>query len=426
MSKISTPPSFHIMAKPTGAVCNLDCKYCFFLTKEALYPGSSFRMAIDTQRTYIRQYIHAQRVPEVQIAWQGGEPTLMGIEFFERAVKFARQYKKFGTRINHTIQTNGVLLDDTWCEFIHDNDFLVGLSLDGPQEIHDVFRVDKGGQPTFNRVLRAANLLKKHQVEFNILCTIHSANGDRPLDVYRFFRDEIGTRFIQFIPIVERVNTPTIQPNEVAVFRLSEEDGEIKTNTNPYYTQQGECVTDRSVKPEQYGRFLASVFDEWVRFDVGKVFVQMFDVALANWAGAAPGLCIHSETCGNALALEHNGDLYSCDHFVEPDFYLGNINAVPMADLVGSPKQRQFGKDKRETLPNYCVECPVRFACHGGCPKDRFITTPEGEKGLNYLCAGYKIFFTHIDEAMRFMAGELANKRPPANVMEYMQRKHSP
>ena len=413
MDTKSAPPSFHVMAKPTGAKCNLDCKYCFFLTKEALYPDSNFRMSSKTQREYIRQYIQAQRIPEVQIAWQGGEPTLMGINFFQRAVKYAKQYKKYEMQVNHAIQTNGIMLDEAWCEFLRENKFLVGLSMDGPEEIHDTYRVDKGNQPTFKRVLKAANLLSDNQVEFNILCTLHAANENHPLQVYRFFRDDVGAKYIQFIPIIERVQNNIIQTNDILKVH------ELK----PLYTQQGNKVTSRSIKAEKFGQFYISIFDEWVRNDVGLIFVQMFDVALANWAGANPGLCIHSETCGNALAIEHNGDLYSCDHFVEPDYYLGNINTTPMSELVASEKQRKFGQDKKDTLPNYCLNCSVRFACHGGCPKDRFNTTPDGEPGLNYLCEGYKAFFNHIDEPMRFMANQLRHGIAPASVMAYMRNK---
>lgn len=414
MANHNSPPAFHIMAKPTGAKCNLDCQYCFFLSKEALYPDSDFRMKPDVQRTYIRQYIQAQRVPQVQIAWQGGEPTLMGLEFFKQSVKFSNQYKKYGMRIEQAIQTNGILLDEEWCTFLHENNFLVGLSIDGPQPLHDAYRIDKGGNPTFQRVFRAARLLQEHQVEFNILCTLHSANADFPLDVYHFFRDELGAKFIQFIPIIERVQTPA-----------ADEGNSINKKKNPekrdFYTQNGNQVSQRSITPEQYGNFLITVFDEWVKRDVGNIFIQMFDVALANWMGVAPGLCIHSEICGNALALEHNGDLYSCDHFVEPDFFLGNIKESNLVEMVGSEQQRRFGSDKHATLPRYCLECPVRFACHGGCPKDRFIKTPQDEPGLNYLCAGYQKFFLHIDNAMRFMAAEVRQGRPAANIMKTLK-----
>ncbi len=384
------------MAKPTGAACNLDCKYCFFLAKEKLYPGSRFRMADDIQESYIRQQLESQSGPEVTIAWQGGEPTLMGLDFFQRSIELEKKYQKPVTAIQNTIQTNGVLLDEEWCEFFRANNFLVGLSLDGPRAMHDAYRVDKGGQPTFDKVMRAARLMQKNHVEFNILTTVHAANGDHPLEVYRFLRDQVRTRFIQLIPIVERVN----------------DRGEVGN-------QEGNRVTDRSVKPEQWGRFLISIFDEWVRRDVGGVFVQMFDAALASWVGAPPAMCIFSETCGKAVALEHNGDLYSCDHFVEPKYLLGNIQREPMAQLVGSEQQVKFGNDKRDLLPRYCRECEVRFACHGECPKNRFIHTSDGEPGLNYLCAGYKAFFNHINAPMKIMADLLRHNRAPAEIMNW-------
>jgi uncharacterized protein len=396
MSTVEAPTDFHVLAKPTGAACNLDCKYCFFLVKENLYPGSRFRMPDDVQESYIRQQIESQSGPEATIAWQGGEPTLMGLDFFRRSIEIEKKYQKPGTTIQNATQTNGVLLDDEWCEFFRENNFLVGLSLDGPRAIHDSYRVDKGGQPTFDKVMRAARLMQQNHVEFNILTTVHAANSDHPLEVYRFLRDQVRTQFIQLIPIVERVN----------------ERGEVGN-------QEGNEVTDRSVKPEQWGRFLISIFEEWVRRDVGRVFVQMFDAALASWVGAPPAMCIFAETCGKAVALEHNGDLYSCDHFVEPKYLLGNIQRESMAQLVGSEQQVKFGNDKRDLLPRYCQECEVRFACHGECPKNRFIQTPDGEPGLNYLCAGYKAFFNHIDVPMRIMAEFLRRNRAPAEIMKW-------
>ncbi len=390
------PSAFHILAKPTGAICNLDCTYCFFLSKEQLYPGSRFRMPDDVLETYLRQYIQAQRGPEVDIAWQGGEPTLMGLDFFQRAVELAEQFKRPGQTVRYSMQTNGVLLNDDWCRFFRDNRFLIGLSLDGPRALHDAYRVDKGGHGTFDKVMRAARLMQEHQADFNILTTVHAANADYPLEVYRFLRDEVGTQYIQFIPIVERANETGFQ--------------------------EGNTVTERSVGAEQFGRFLMTIFDEWVRRDVGRVFVQTFDVALGNWLGAPPSLCIFSPTCGNALAMEHTGDLYSCDHFVEPNYLLGNIKDKPMIELVASDKQRQFGRDKKETLPRYCGECEVRFACHGECPKNRFIETPDGEPGLNYLCAGYKAFFNHIDRPMRIMVQLIRQGRAPAEIMAILDR----
>jgi len=395
----NAPLAFHLLAKPTGAICNLDCQYCFFLAKEQLYPDSKFRMTDDVLETYIQQILASHQTPEVTIAWQGGEPTLMGLEFFESSIKLVEKHKKPGQKVSHTIQTNGTRLNDDWGRFFKQHSFLVGLSVDGPQDWHDIYRVDKRGRGSFEQVMEGWKTLKKHKVDFNILCTVNAANGNYPLEVYRFFRDELGADFIQFIPIIERVN----------------EDGST-------LVQSGNQVTARSVKPEQFGQFLNSVFDEWVRRDVGKVFIQHFDAALANWVGVQPGVCIFSKTCGNALALEHNGDLYSCDHFVEPDYKLGNIQETPMIELIASERQRQFGYAKFDTLPQYCRNCEVRFACNGGCPKNRFIETPDGETGLNYLCAGYKAFFTHIDKPMRMMADLLRQGRYADEVMDMLAK----
>lgn len=381
----ATRPGFHVMAKPTGAACNLNCAYCFFLAKESLYPGSSFRMSDEVMESYIRQTIAAQRTPEITIAWQGGEPTLMGLNFYRRAAATAQRYKKPGVAIQHTFQTNGILLDAAWCEFLREHRFLVGISLDGPREMHDVYRRDKGGQGTFGKVVKAVRLLQQEAVEFNILCAVNAVNSRHPLEVYRFFRDELQARHLQFIPIVERAG----------------EGG----------------VTDRSVAPKQYGQFLIEVFDEWVRRDVGSVFVQMIDGVLAAWLGGQSSLCIFRPVCGDGVALEHNGDLYSCDHFVEPRWLLGNILHTPLAELVNSPTQRRFGEDKRDTLPRYCHQCEYLFACHGECPKNRFVRTPDGEPGWNYLCPGLKAYFRHADPYLRIMAGLLRQGRPASEIM---------
>jgi len=383
------------MAKPTGSACNLNCDYCFFLKKEKLYPGSNFRMSDEVHEAYIKQLFEAHQVPQVTVAWQGGEPTLMGLEFFRRSMELQKKYQKTGTQIENTFQTNGILLNDEWCQFFHENNFLIGLSLDGPRELHDHYRKDKGGHGTFDRVVRAAWLLQKHRVEFNILCTVNRKNADHPLKVYRFFRDELGAHYIQFIPIVEREN----------------ESG----------YQEGDKVTERSVRPDQWGRFLIKIFDEWVRRDVGHTFVLNFDGALAGWLGRAGTVCIFGPTCGLGMALEHNGDLYSCDHFVEPNYYLGNILNTPMIDLVASEKQRKFGKDKKDLLPRYCRECEVFFVCNGECPKNRFIQTPDGEAGLNYLCAGYKAFFKRADKPMRMMADLIRRGKLAEEVMSMMK-----
>jgi uncharacterized protein len=403
------PHAFHLLAKPTGAVCNLDCSYCFFLSKEMLYRGSRFRMADELLEEYLRQLIEAHKqVPEVTIAWQGGEPTLMGLEFFQRSVELAQQYLKPGQRASYTIQTNGTLLDEEWAAFFKENDFLVGISIDGSREMHDAYRVNRGGHGSFDQVMRGLEVLRQREVEWNALTTVHARNGDHGREMYRFLRDECQARFIQFIPIIERV--------------AEAPDGEVPWSSwrdRPLYEQKGELVTNRSIGGEQYGRFLIEVFEEWVRRDVGKVYVQLFDVTLANWVGEPPGLCVHSETCGLALALEHTGDLYSCDHFVEPRYKLGNIKEHRMLDMVASQQQRQFGLDKRDTLPQFCLDCDVRFACHGGCPKDRFTRTPDGEAGLNYLCPSFKAFFHHVDAPMRFMGERLRAGQAPADIVQF-------
>ena len=383
-------PAFHLMAKPCGPQCNLACGYCFYLPKNALYPGSRFRMPEDVLEAYIQQTIEAHLVPEVTFAWQGGEPTLHGLAFFKKALELQKKYCKSSMVIHNTIQTNGILLDHAWCEFLRQNRFLVGISIDGPRDLHDACRVDHSGKGTFDRVMSGLSLLKKYGVDYNILCTVNSANGDHPLEVYRFFRDEIGARFIQFIPVVTR----------------DEETGE---------------ATSWSVRPVQYGRFLAGVFDEWVRHDVANVYVQHFDSALANWYGEPHGICVFSPTCGQAMVIEHNGDIYSCDHFVDKDHLLGNIMTNPVPELVNSPGQWQFGRDKQNGLPGYCRKCRFLFACHGECPKNRFTRTPDGEPGLNYLCEGYQLFFEHISEPMKFMVRELRAGRAPANVMKVMK-----
>jgi serine-type anaerobic sulfatase-maturating enzyme len=407
-----TPLAFHLLAKPTGAACNLDCRYCFFLSKEMLYPGSHFRMTDELLEVYIRQLLEAQSGPEVSINWQGGEPTLMGLDFFQHSVAYVEKYKSPEQQVLYTIQTNGTKIDHEWASFFKQHDFLVGLSVDGPKEFHDVYRVNKGGQGTFDQVMKGWQLLMEYGVDVNILCTVNAANADRPIQVYHFFRDELNAQYMQFIPIVERVTAETL---DLANQGWSERPG----GDRPLYTQIGDLVTERSVKPEQYGQFLVTIFDEWVRRDIGKVFVQSFDVALASWVGQ-PSLCIFQPTCGESLALEHNGDLYACDHFVEPDFLLGNIQNTHMIDLVSSEQQHKFGQEKNDTLPQYCRDCEVLFACYGECPRNRFIHTPDGEMGLNYLCAGYKQFFKHIDRPMRMMAGLLRRGRYADEVMDIL------
>ena len=398
------------MTKPIGPICNLDCTYCFYLEKEKLYPGTkpgtkSWVMSGEVLERYVREYIAAQPQDEVHFAWQGGEPTLLGVDFFRRVVELQAHYAG-GKTIANALQTNGVLIDDEWGEFLGEHGFLVGVSIDGPRELHDCYRVDKGQAPTFDRVMRGIAVLKKHKVEFNTLTVVHRRNSERPLEVYRFLK-EIGSGFIQFIPIVER--------------KAADADGNGLVLIKPSFGSAAE-VTEWSVEPAAYGIFLSRIFDEWVKKDVGRTFVQLFDVALESWMGMEASLCVFRKTCGSALAMEHTGDLYSCDHFVYPDNKLGNIMEMALEKLVDSPEQHAFGEAKLNSLPKMCRTCEVRFACNGECPKHRFLTTPDGETGLNYLCAGYKHFFKHVDPYMQFMAGELRAGRPPANIMRFLGR----
>ncbi|MFZ2088293.1 MAG: anaerobic sulfatase maturase, partial [Desulfobaccales bacterium] len=394
----AVPPRIHVLAKPTGAICNLNCSYCFFLKKESLYPGSHFRMSDEVLETYIRQLIECHRSPRVTVSWQGGEPTLMGLDFFQRALNFQKRYQRPGMIFENTLQTNGTLLNDEWCEFLRQHNFLVGISIDGPRPLHDLHRRDKQGGPTFDRVMGGLRLLQKHGVEYNILVTVNRANAGQPLEVYRFFRDEARTSWIQFIPAIERLH-----------------DGEVTIY------QEGTAVSERSVQPRQFGHFLIAIFDEWVRRDVGTVFVQTFEAAVRNWLGLpSSGMCVFDATCGHGLALEHNGDLYSCDHFVEPKYLLGNIQESHMMELVASEAQRTFGCNKLDLLPRSCRECEVWFACKGECPKNRFNVTPKGEPGLNYLCAGYKAFFRHIDRPLKLMSQLMRQEQPAARVMEVL------
>lgn len=390
--------SFHVMAKPTGARCNLRCAYCFFLDKARLYPGSDLRMSDEVMAAYLRQTLDGHRVPQVTIAWQGGEPTLMGLDFFRRAVEALRRYARPGVRVEQTLQTNGVLLDDEWCAFLRENGFLVGLSLDGPRPMHDAFRRDPRGKPVFDKVLRAARTMQKHGVEFNVLCTVNAVNSAKPLEVYRFFRDELRAPYLQFIPIVERKETGG---------------------------NNGLPVTEHSVHPEAFGNFLIEIFDEWIRRDVGGMFVQFFDGVLMSWLRGFSSLCVLRPTCGDGVALEHNGDVYSCDHFVDPAHLLGNIMSTDLAGLVSSERQRAFGRAKSETLPRFCRECEFLFTCHGECPKNRIIRAPDGEPGLNWLCAGLKAFFAHSRQPMRMMADLLRSGRDASEIMPILARGHS-
>jgi uncharacterized protein len=418
---------FHVMTKPHGPICNLNCTYCYYLEKENLYDqggiqhqalespprtnhrGKDFRMSDGVLESFVRQYIESQAADRVSFAWQGGEPTLLGIPFFERALEFQRKYAN-GKKIDNAFQTNGTLLDDEWGDFLARNGFLIGLSIDGPEEIHDAYRVDKGGQPTFARVMRGLEILKKHGVEFNTLTVINRKNSYHPQEVYGFLK-EMGSRYLQFIPIAEQVAEQP-DPNGLVLLKP--------------FARQPTSVSEWSVEPVQFGRFLTTVFDEWVRNDVGRIFVQIFDVALESWAGVPQSLCVFKPNCGQAMVVEHNGDFYSCDHFVYPENKLGNILEKPMSMLAGSAQQVRFGSAKSDFLPSDCRACDVRFACNGECPKHRFTTTESGEYGLNYLCAGYKQFFRHVDPYMRFMTAELRQNRAPARVMEWarLRRPH--
>lgn len=378
---VTTP--FHVMAKPRGAICNLDCTYCYYLGKESLYPGSDFRMPPEILERFTEQYISSQPTNHVTFSWHGGEPMLAGIDFYERALAFQDKYRRAGMTIENTIQTNGVLIDRNWSRFFADNRFLVGLSIDGPEDIHDRYRADKGGGLTFRKVRRGLDSLREEGVNPNFLCTLTRHSESEGEKIYRFLRDDLEAEFIQFLPVVEEDSSVTVR-----------------------------SATEQSISARGYGQFLTEVFDIWFRDDLGQVFVQMFEVALAAWVGAPRGLCVFEETCGRALAIEHTGDVYSCDHFVEPRHRLGNLVFVPLADMVVSEKQMEFGRRKKMSLPQYCLECDVRFACNGGCPKDRFIETPDGESGLNYLCEGLRAFFRHIDEPMKQLA-EVVKKKPP-------------
>ena len=395
---------FHIMAKPHGPICNLDCTYCYYLEKENLYAasGRDFRMHDDVLENYIRQYIESHPSETIQFSWQGGEPTLLGIAFFERVIELQNKYAQ-KRKVENGFQTNGTLLDDDWGRFLARNKFLIGLSVDGPEELHDVYRVDKGGQPTFARVMRGLEVLKKHGIPFNTLTVINRKNAYRAHEVYRFLK-QIGSRYLQFIPVVEQI--------------ADEPDSNGLVLLKPF-SRQKTTVSEWSVEPLQFGRFLQQVFDVWVVQDVGRIFVQIFDVALESWYGVPQSLCVFQPECGQALVVEHNGDLYSCDHFVYPENKLGNIMDRPLGSLIGSPQQIRFGQAKSSALPSDCIKCDVRFACNGECPKHRFTQTASGEFGLNYLCAGYKHFFRHIDPYMRFMANELSHNRAPARVMEW-------
>ncbi len=402
---------FHILAKPSGPICNLDCHYCFYTEKEALFSGENrFRMSDEALEEFISQYITAQDVPEIPFVWQGGEPTLMGLEFYKRVIELQKKYGK-GKRITNSLQTNGTLINEEWCQFLAKHNFLVGLSLDGPEYLHNQYRVDRGGEPTFQKVLKALHLLKKHKVAFNVLVCVTKNSSNYPLEVYRFFKEE-GVEFIQFIPIVERM------PDMEAI-KLG-----LRHATPPSVNQEEvqKTVSSWTVEAEKYGDFLITIFEEWVRKDVGKVHVMNFEQSLTSWLGLPSTTCIFAETCGRAAIVEHNGDVYSCDHFMYPDYQLGNIFEDSFVQMIESNKQREFGENKKSSLPKYCQTCEVRFACNGECPKHRFLQTPDGEPGLNYLCAGYKKYFYHIHRYMKVMVQLIENNIPASEVMEVIKR----
>lgn len=401
---------FFVLAKPAGPACNLRCSYCFYLEKKDLFGRSeSTRMRDDTLEAFVRDYIGAQDTPEVGFGWQGGEPTLRGLDFFRRVVELQRRYAG-GRKVSNMFQTNGMLIDAEWAEFLAANEFLVGISIDGPPGLHDTQRIDAHGSGTASRVLQGLEHLKAHGVEFNTLTVVSRANARHPLKVYRFLK-EIGSRYIQFIPLVERTRRGSASsalagPPAAGSLRDAE-------------------VARWSVSPVGYGDFLLAVFEEWVQHDIGSIFVQMFDNALGSWVGEGAGLCVFAETCGRQVALEHDGSVYSCDHYVYPEYRLGNLHESSLADLLDSDVQQRFGDAKRDALPAQCRRCEFRFACHGGCPKHRFLQTADGEAGLNYLCAGYRKFFRGVDPYMRAMAGLLRQGRPASDLMKSVARRRT-
>ena len=390
----------YVMLKPAGSLCNLRCKYCYYLEKDKLYKQCKNHVISDELlEKFIKEYIEAQTTPQVLFTWHGGETLMRPISFYKRALELQRIYGR-GRQIDNCIQTNGTLLTDEWCQFFKDNNFLVGVSIDGPQEFHDEYRRTATNKPTFVKVMNGINLLNKHGVEWNALAVVNDYNADYPLEFYRFFK-QIGCKYIQFSPIVERV--------------VKREDG----LTLAPGMQGGDAgLADFSITPEQWGNFLCTIFDEWVHNDVGEYFVQLFDATLANWVGQAPGVCILAEECGHAGVMEFNGDVYSCDHFVYPEHLLGNLHTKTITEMMYSDQQNKFAKMKKQMLPQQCKECKFLFACHGECPKNRFLNDKYGNYGLNYLCKGYRQFFEHVEPYVNFMKRELENHRAPANVMK--------
>lgn len=392
----------YVMAKPVGAACNLRCGYCYYLEKSGLYDEASRLMSDDTLELFVREYIRAQTTPEVLFIWHGGEPLLRSRSFYERAIELQKHYAD-GRRVDNCIQTNATLLDDEWCKFLGKHRFLVGVSIDGTREMHDAWRKTSNGESSFRDVVRGIRLLEKYGIEWNAMATVNAINVEHPLEFYRFFRDELECRYLQFTPVVERI---------------SKEDGVERLM---HAEELGGEVTPYSITAEQWGRFLCAIFDEWVRNDVGTTFVQLFDTTLANWVGAPSGVCTMSKYCGHSAVVEHNGDVYSCDHFVFSEYRLGNIKESSLIDMMYGAKQREFGAKKHTSLPSKCRRCRYEFACHGECPRNRFLATEDGESGLNYLCEGYYAFFDHASEAMEYMRRELEQGLPPANVMKWLK-----
>ena len=401
---IATPfaKPLYVMLKPAGAHCNLACKYCYYLEKNNLYQNSHRHLMTDEMlEQFTREYIEAQTMPQVLFTWHGGEPLMRSIDFYRKALALQKKYAH-GKQIDNVIQTNGTLLTDEWCEFFAKNHWLVGISIDGPQEYHDHYRVTPAGKPSWEKVMQGILLLKKHRVEWNAMAVVNAYNAEHPLEFYHFFRDN-GCQYLQFTPIVERLT----QHEDGRTLASLADDREIP-------------LADASVTPQQWGNFLCTIFDDWVRHDVGKTFVEIFDCTLANWMGVPPGICAYSKECGHAGVMEHNGDVYSCDHFVFPEYKLGNIREQSLIDMLYGEKQQAFSRLKHTSLPRQCKECDMEFACHGECPKNRFEKDKYGEPGLNYLCQGYYQYYSHVAPYMDFMKRELLAQRPPANIMNVL------
>ena len=393
----------YVMLKPAGAHCNLACKYCYYLEKNNLYPTAQRHLMSDEMlEQFTREYIEAQTMNQVLFTWHGGEPLLRSIDFYRKALSLQQKYAG-GRRIDNVIQTNGTLLTDEWCEFFAQNHWLVGISIDGPQPDHDHYRLTAAGKPSWQKVMQGIKLLKKHGVEWNAMAVVNAYNVNHPLEFYRFFKEN-GCQFLQFTPIVERL---TRHENGRTLASLADKD-EIS-------------LSEASVTPEQWGNFLCAIFDEWVRKDVGKIFVEIFDCTLANWMGVSPGICAYSKECGHAGVMEHNGDVYSCDHFVFPEYKLGNIHDHSLIDMLYGKQQQEFSRLKHSSLPRQCRECDMEFACHGECPKNRFMKDKYGDSGLNYLCPGYYHYYQHVAPYMDYMKQELMSQRPPSNIMKVVQ-----